>query len=416
MKTYVSTLITASVLTACSIETPSNRTDEEVSTENDPINASEDAATNRNNNSAEEVIDEGTPSPFVPMNDEIENPTRPTSEDDHSSVVADEININPTFTVPEGFDLVEFISLCQSDSYTASFKKLQETGIISNLNCMSAAASIAATEFVDLSLKKDLNLAEEILATMGHLKLLDISNQSYDNLSFIGKLTHLETLIANSINLDESFVFPELTNLKTLSLDSVKIADEPITDISSLANLPDGLSHLYLSNNSIEDLSAIAKLKNLLALDLSNNRIKSLSELPASLKLARLELAGNDLVDSDVKFIFDRLKTAFGTNDKLNYLNLSHNKIAVANQLGTFSHVYMLNLANNLITDPSGLFASDSLRRVKYLNLYTPQTTFPAANVLQVNMSGVLLWSDSQAIGQECPLKGNIGLSCFFRP
>ena len=67
-----------------------------------------------------------------------------------------------------------------------------------------------------------------------------------------------------------------LRSLHSKNLTALYLSNNRISDVSALAAL-NNLTWLYLSNNQISDISALAALENLTRLYLSNNQISNIS-------------------------------------------------------------------------------------------------------------------------------------------
>ena len=321
---------------------------------------------------------------------------------------------NETDTIIEGqFNQSKFLEYCADSSYTASFKSLALANGIANFNCDELSAAVRKLAMLDLSNGTEVSLAVDVLATLGHIETLDLSGATIANLSFLRQYSHLKTLILADSQLEE-FELPALASLQTLNLSGLRISSLPLDDLTSLRPLTQ-LQHLYLADNAIQDLEPIRDLAKLTVLDLSNNAIETLEYLPKSSTLQRLELTGNQLSDAGVKGLAQRLSggSIFGS-DELTYLDLSRNNLNLANTMGPLSYLKMLDISLNPMTDATALFASDSIRRLKYLNLYTPEVVFPAVRVSQANLSGILLWGDEEQNKADCVFEGNIGMDCFY--
>ena len=82
----------------------------------------------------------------------------------------------------------------------------------------------------------------------------------------------------------------DLTGLeKCRSLALLDLADNQITDIAPIANLP-RLQSLDLSNNSIGDISTLSTLKALQYIELSNNQVSDLKALSGLKNMSALYL------------------------------------------------------------------------------------------------------------------------------
>jgi leucine-rich repeat-containing protein len=100
------------------------------------------------------------------------------------------------------------------------------------------------------------------------------------------------------------------------NLTGLDLSENPIQDISALANLTN-LTSLYLHYTQIQDISLLANLTNLTSLYLSDNQIQDISALVNLTNLTKLYLSENQIQDISVLASLINLK----------YLDLSENPI-----------------------------------------------------------------------------------------
>ncbi len=110
--------------------------------------------------------------------------------------------------------------------------------------------------------------------TVGHLAAIEDLSLSYDEITSL-----------------KSGDFSGLTGLTTLYL-----TGNSISDISALADLT-ALENLYLSDNFVSDISALEGITSLTELYLSGNSISDVSALEGLTNLTRLDLWGNPISD-----------------------------------------------------------------------------------------------------------------------
>ena len=104
-----------------------------------------------------------------------------------------------------------------------------------------------------------------------------------------------------------------------------------------------GVTHMYLGNNYIDDISQLLTLTCLRYLDVSNNEITSLYRIPPYLKY--LDLSGNDVGDID----------ALKHSDTIVQLDISDNSIKNVQPLKKYHFLRYLNIKGNNITDITAL-------------------------------------------------------------
>lgn len=167
---------------------------------------------------------------------------------------------------------------------------------------MSDAQEVAELDFRmdgnDWSLPRIKNL--DALKYFTNLTYLDLSwalqNESngYDDvdISALSALTNLEYLQIACVNLSDIRALSEMVSLKGLALWGC----ERIDDLSPLAKLTN-LEALELKNNAITDLKPLEGLTKLNYLDVSDNFISDISPLAGLTSLANLYLVDNPIRD-----------------------------------------------------------------------------------------------------------------------
>ena len=163
---------------------------------------------------------------------------------------------------------------------------------------------------------------------------------------------HLSTITSldlrgKSINSLKVGDFSGLTSLKWLYL-----TDNSISDISPLANL-NSLTSLTLGHNSISDISPLANLNDLVFLDLENNSISNIITLSHLTSLRGLDLSDNYSI-SNIAFLLNLTS--------LTRLDLQNNSINSVRVLEGLTSLEDLFIKNNLISDYG------PLRRLKAAN------------------------------------------------
>lgn len=92
------------------------------------------------------------------------------------------------------------------------------------------------------------------------------------------------------------------------SLDTITIYGCGLEDISALSEGSDSLTHLYLYNNRISDISALAECHNLSQVNIEDNYISDISPLKNLERLEVLNISGNDIKDfspiSEMKHLY----------------------------------------------------------------------------------------------------------------
>ena len=114
------------------------------------------------------------------------------------------------------------------------------------------------------------------------------------------------------------------------------------------------LTEIYMVNNDIADVSALANLVNLTDLDLSKNRITAIADIKGLQKLRNLELGYNSITNI----------AEISELRNLRVLNLEHNQIADISALAGLTALSELSLGANRITDISSLKDLVDLQRL----------------------------------------------------
>ncbi|MCP4033902.1 MAG: leucine-rich repeat domain-containing protein, partial [Herbaspirillum sp.] len=124
------------------------------------------------------------------------------------------------------------------------------------------------------------------------------------------------------------------------NLTKLWLYNNEVSDISAVAGLTN-LTELDLSDNEISDISAVAGLTNLIELDLSDNEISDISAVAGLTNLTELDLSDNEI--SDI--------TALEGLTNLTELDLSDNEISDITALEGLTNLTELDLLGNRIND-----------------------------------------------------------------
>ena len=151
-----------------------------------------------------------------------------------------------------------------------------------------------------------LNIGHDDIAT---LHGLDASDRAIEDLTGLEGATDLRSLFLDRNKITDIGPLAGLGSLRTLTLahnvveDWVPLADMDLrylaldgNSLGDLPLLPVGLSHLYLSDNAISDIGALASLW-LRELDVSANSITSLAPLAGNFDLRYLHVSDNEVAD-----------------------------------------------------------------------------------------------------------------------
>lgn len=195
------------------------------------------------------------------------------------------------------------------------------------------------------------------LAECSNLAYLDLSRSQVLNLSALSG-THLTELTLKDCEINSLSELSELPAIETLDLSGNQISD--ISILSSFTTL----KHLNLSGNPLSSADAVSTLTSLQSLDLSATNIQDISPLQDLTSLNSLSLAHNGLTD-----ISSLSELTAVTNLDVSYNQISDispvekmsemstfiandNQISDVQPMHDFGSAYVINLANNNITDP----------------------------------------------------------------
>jgi hypothetical protein len=184
------------------------------------------------------------------------------------------------------------------------------------------------SKLTDLNL--NFNMVKDIspLAELSNLKFIDLGDNKVSDLKPLRNLNKLENL---NITRNPISDFSQLSTLKN-SLKSITAYQCNVEDISFLLDFA-FLESIGLSDNKIESLPSMDKLKNLKKIDLSNNLIEDFSVLlQISSSLENVELAGNPIAD------FSRCN-GFGDNTECNFWGFYMSKSEIEDFLAKIDRI-----------------------------------------------------------------------------
>ena len=261
-----------------------------------------------------------------------------------------------------------------------------------------------------------------------NLKSLSLSKNQIKRFNSNGNLFNLIILDLSHNQLeslkDEYYNNSEIVTLKSiLNLD---LSFNRITHIDThLKNLT-SLEVLSISNNQIEDVDGLDRLKKLRILKLNKNRLKDVSKIKNLIKMEYLYLNENQIDDlcswiGDLKY----LKTLHASNNEINnfdclhdtlsnldLLDLSFNQLKNVSSLRYLINLKNLNLNNNQIEDISDL---QYLRYVDklFINNNNVKCLSPIGNLnlkyLEINDNQIenILWIKNSSNLRELKISNN---------
>lgn len=219
-----------------------------------------------------------------------------------------------------------------------------------------------------------MNLHE--LALMPYLESLNISNYTFDSVSFLANLSNLQEL-----NMSECrFPSSEMSIIAGLpSLQRLTLTECGLSTIAGLENAQN-LTHLNLSNNTLRKLDPLSSMIKLQSLDLSHNALTNLNALTSLTSLEHLNVSYNVLNTVSPIAVCRKLTTLLANNNQianlnaidnlqdLTTLNVYKNALADVSELSSCTNLVELNIGSNGISDISKLSALTNLEIFTFSN------------------------------------------------
>ena len=207
-----------------------------------------------------------------------------------------------------------------------------------NLSDISFLEKLTTLQTLDLRNNQISDIS--ILEKLTRLESLDLYCNEISDISFLGKLTALQSLNLRKNNIFNISSLENLTELKSLDLGNnyiffKRISFEKLTALQSLK----------LSNTLVIDIGFLEKLTTLQSLDLESNKISDISFLGKLTALQSINLSFNKIFDISILEKLTALKS----------LNLSGNKISDISSLEKLTALQSLKLSNTLVIDISFL-------------------------------------------------------------
>ena len=152
--------------------------------------------------------------------------------------------------------------------------------------------------------------------------------------------------------------FNKIKEIKNNGSKSLALSEYKLDKIPDSINELLWLESLFISFNSIEDISFLKYLPNIKRLDLRGNNIKDIEVLSTLINLEYLDLDNNHIKNADVLSSLQKLKTLY----------ISNNNLKVLPKLEKLQQLKYLELSNNQIEDISSIFHLKSLKTLKVKN------------------------------------------------
>lgn len=233
------------------------------------------------------------------------------------------------------------------------------------------------------------NYAE--LKHMPFLTSLTVKDGVAGELSYIGALSSLETLVISGVTVsqDNLAAIAKLPNLKQLTLSNCSLSG-----IYALADAM-GLTYLDLSGNSIKNIDALSNMKSLQEVYLQQNAITSLTPLSDLSSLATLDVSHN---------VLTTIAPLSGVTG-LTWLNAANNKISKLGDLGNLGALTYLSLKTNKLTNVSAIASCASLTDLNIAeNSVSDITSFSKLNTLMYLDFSNNKVSDLPKFSKKCDL------------
>ena len=273
-----------------------------------------------------------------------------------AAVTATDVDANTTLTYTlGGTDAATFSIVSTSGQLQTSAALNYETKTSYSVK-ISVADGSGGTDTIDVTINVT-DVYEPIIHRTQQVQdaivaaVPGVNHADYVTVAHLAAITSLD-LSSESITSLKSGDFNELPALTHLYL-----SGNSISNISVLSGLT-ALIDLDLSNNSISNISALTDLTGLTGLDLSFNSISNISALTDLTKLTDLDLGGNSI--SDI--------SALEGLTKLTYLDLDGNSISDISKLESLTKLTNLDLGGNSISDISALAGLTKLTTLSLSN------------------------------------------------
>jgi len=291
-------------------------------------------------------------------------------------------------------------------------KKALQLLILSVCLLMGSVASVMAEDpvyFVNASLKaaveEELGITDPTPTDMLSLTTLNASYRGISDLTGIEYASNLRVLALEQNPISDISPLAGLSNLTALDLNyNWADANHKIRDFSPLARLTN-LTRLDLVDNQISDISALSGLTNLTELWLSNNPISDISALSDLTNLTLLALGFNQISDiSPLSGLTNLTDLGLNINQisdisplsgltNLTFLGLWDNQISDISSLSGLTNLTELHLGENKISDISPLLGLTNLT-----DLYLYHNQINDISPLSGLISLTELWLDDNQI------------------
>lgn len=255
------------------------------------------------------------------------------------------------------------------------------------------------------------------LKYMPYLQELTIDSGITDQLTYVENMPDLKILtVTNTIvSAEELSIIAKLKNLERLTLNGCSL-----TSLTPLKPMSD-LLYLDVGNNTIRNLEPVASMTKLEALNLQRNAVNDLSGISGNKSLVILDVSYNSLSDLSVAFNLSKLQwlnaqyntistlTGISKLSKLAYLDVSNNNISDVTPLAECLQLESLNVASNNVSNIKSL--SSLVNMTDFVFSHNSVTELPSwkRSCKLQNITG-----DHNNIKSLAPLAGLMALNCVY--
>lgn len=206
------------------------------------------------------------------------------------------------------------------------------------------------------------------------LTVLDLSNNSLQNIAPLVNMSLLEYLDLSQNAVDSLETLSKLKGLKKL-----EVSNNSVTSLAPLGGLVK-LEYLDLNHNQLTTLETVELLGSLIYLDASYNAITQLDPLADCDTIQELNVSHNQLTSVD----------AIASMGDLMYLNFAYNSVTALPKLKTSHPLVTLRGDYNQISDISSLFGLKNINNIylDYNNITKVSGLTKCPNIIQVHVYG----------------------------
>ena len=320
----------------------------------------------------------------------------------NSAIYSDQLWDIKSFTVPEGVQTLEDLSLFPYlENLTIQHYNIDSLSFLTNLPYLRRL-DLSGSRFpaADMNILgavpdlQDLNLSNCGLSTLAglenaiELSYLDLSDNSIRNLSPLSSLFRMQELDLSYNAVTDLTQLANLAHLTKLdvsynSINSIgpiapcakltwlNASHNMLTSVSAVSNLT-GLTYLNLDKNELTDVDIISGCTELQELNLANNSISNISSFTTLTKLENFDFSNNAVtalptwsVDNcalrSINGSYNALTSlsALGGINSLNFVNMDYNQITSVAPLAKCNTLVQINIFGNEIKDPQTITETD---------------------------------------------------------